>query len=63
MKSNPYIDEADFSIVSFEGVVMDTDKNYTGYPLFNAPPAIMSAFAHAGFDMVNQANIIAWTGS
>lgn len=55
-KVKPYIDDADFSLVSFEGVVMETDKNYTGYPLFNAPPAIMSAFADTGFDMVNQAN-------
>ncbi len=52
----PYIDESDFSIISYEGVVMDSDRNYTGYPLFNAPPAIMTAFAHTGFDMVNQAN-------
>lgn len=52
----PYIEAADFSIISYEGVVMDSDRNYTGYPLFNAPPAIMTAIAYAGFDMVNQAN-------
>lgn len=52
----PYIEEADFSIVSYEGVVMNSDRNYTGYPLFNAPPVIMTAFAQTGFDMVNQAN-------
>ncbi len=52
----PYIDAADFSLISYEGVVMDSDKNYSGYPVFNAPPAIMSSFYDAGFDMVNQAN-------
>lgn len=52
----PYIESADFSIISYEGVVMESDKNYTGYPLFNAPPAIMSAFSSAGFDMVNTGN-------
>lgn len=52
----PYIEEADFSIVSYEGVTMETDRNYSGYPNFNAPPAIMSAFSDIGFDMVNQAN-------
>lgn len=55
-KIKPYADAADFSIISYEGVVMDSDKNYTGYPLFNAPPAIMSAFSFAGFDMVNTGN-------
>ena len=52
----PYVQAADFSIISFEGAAMDSDKNYTGYPLFNAPPAILSAFSDVGFDMVNQAN-------
>ena len=52
----PYVEQADFSIISFEGASMETDKNYTGYPLFNAPPAIISAFAYAGFDMVNNGN-------
>jgi len=52
----PYVEKADYSIISYEGVVMDSDKNYTGYPLFNAPPAIISAFAYAGFDMVNNGN-------
>jgi hypothetical protein len=52
----PYIEEADYSIISFEGACMETDDNYTGYPLFNAPPDIISAFSHAGFDMVNNGN-------
>lgn len=52
----PYVDEADFSLINFEGSCMETDKNYTGYPLFNAPPAIISAFADVGFDMVNNGN-------
>jgi len=52
----PYIEEADYSIVSFEAACVESDKNYTGYPLFNAPPAIISAFSYAGFDMVNNAN-------
>lgn len=52
----PYVQEADFSIISYEGVALDSDKNYSGYPVFNAPPAIMSAISDAGFDMVNQAN-------
>lgn len=51
-----YVEEADFSIISFEGTCMESDKNYTGYPLFNAPPAIISAFSYAGFDMVNNGN-------
>lgn len=52
----PYAEKADFSIVSFEGVSLESDTNYTGYPLFNAPPAIISAFSYAGFDMVNTGN-------
>ncbi|NLM10725.1 MAG: CapA family protein [Clostridiaceae bacterium] len=55
-KIKPYVEEADFSIISFEGACMETDRNYTGYPLFNAPPAIISAFSYAGFDMVNNGN-------
>ncbi|AGC68377.1 CapA domain protein [Thermoclostridium stercorarium subsp. stercorarium DSM 8532] len=52
----PFVEEADLSIIDFEGACMETDTNYTGYPLFNAPPAIITAFAYAGFDMVNTAN-------
>jgi poly-gamma-glutamate synthesis protein (capsule biosynthesis protein) len=52
----PYVEKADYSIISYEGVSMESDKNYTGYPLFNAPPAIISAFSDAGFDMVNNGN-------
>jgi len=52
----PYVEKADYSIISYEGVSMDSDKNYTGYPLFNAPPDIISAFSYAGFDMVNNGN-------
>ncbi|NLM27697.1 MAG: CapA family protein [Clostridiaceae bacterium] len=52
----PYVEKADYSIISYEGVSLDSDRNYTGYPLFNAPPAIISAFAYAGFDMVNNGN-------
>jgi len=52
----PFVEKADFAVVSFEGVALETDRNYTGYPLFNAPPAIISAFSYAGFDMVNTGN-------
>ncbi len=52
----PYTENADYSVISYEGVSLETDKNYTGYPLFNAPPSIMSAFSYAGFDMVNNGN-------
>lgn len=52
----PHVEKADFAVVSFEGTALETDRNYTGYPLFNAPPAIISAFSYAGFDMVNTGN-------
>jgi len=55
-KIKPFVQEADFSIISFEGAVLDSDKSYTGYPIFNAPPAIISAISNAGFDMVNTGN-------
>ncbi len=55
-KIKPYIQEADISLISFEGVVLDSDKNYSGYPLFNSPPAIISAISNVGFDMVNNGN-------
>ncbi|NLY17690.1 MAG: CapA family protein [Clostridiaceae bacterium] len=55
-KIKPYVQEADFSIISFEGVALDSDKNYSGYPLFNSPPAIISAISNTGFDMVNMGN-------
>lgn len=52
----PYVQKADFSVINYEGVTLDSDKNYAGYPLFNAPPAIISAIADTGFDMVNNGN-------
>jgi poly-gamma-glutamate synthesis protein (capsule biosynthesis protein) len=55
-KIKPYVDEADFSLISFEGVTLDSDKSYKGFPLFNSPPAIISAIANTGFNMVNTGN-------
>lgn len=55
-KIKPFVQEADFSIISFEGAALDSDKNYSGYPIFNAPPAIISAISNSGFDMVNTGN-------
>ena len=62
-KVKPYVEKADFSVISFEGVVMDSDKNYTGYPLFNAPPAIMTALPIQALTWLIPGITIAWTES
>ena len=54
----PYIDSADYAVVNLETTLSGTDggKEYTGYPDFNAPDAMASGAASAGFDMMLTAN-------
>lgn len=49
-KIRPYIEEADYALVNFKGVLAGSP--YTGYDLnFRAPDAVVPALRVAGFDM------------
>ena len=53
----PYVSGADYAVVNLETTLSGTDgKEYTGYPKFNSPDAIVEAAANAGFDMMLTAN-------
>lgn len=52
----PYVSQADYSLISFESAATNKRNDYTGYPLFNCPPEIFDAFKATGFDMVNNSN-------
>jgi len=52
----PFIESADYSIVSYEGAATNNRNDYSGYPSFNCPPELFDAFKYAGFDLVNNAN-------
>ena len=48
---------ADYTIANLETTVgLYSDKPYSGYPLFNAPPELLDAICEAGIDFVSLAN-------
>ena len=55
---SPYVSAADYAVVNLETTLSGTDggKEYTGYPLFNAPDAMASSAKSGGFDMMLTAN-------
>lgn len=55
---NSYVASADYAVVNLETTLSGTDggKEYTGYPLFNAPDAIAAGAKSSGFDLMLTAN-------
>lgn len=52
----PFVEHADYSIVSYEGAATNNRNDYAGFPYFNCPPEMFDAFKYSGFDLVNNAN-------
>lgn len=52
----PFVESADYSIVSYEGAATNKRDDYAGFPYFNCPPELFDAFKYAGFDLVNNSN-------
>lgn len=52
----PYIDSADLAWANLETPLLGGEKEYTGYPMFNAPPELADALQWSGFDIVTTAN-------
>lgn len=52
----PFVEKADYAIVSFEGAATNKRNDYSGFPYFNCPPELFDAFRYAGFDLVNTSN-------
>ena len=53
-----YVMASDYAVANMEGTLCGADNgyNYSGYPCFNAPDAIVDAAKKAGFDMLLTAN-------
>lgn len=56
--ANEYISAADYAVANLETTLCGTDNgfNYSGYPNFNCPDAIVDGARDAGFDMLLTAN-------
>lgn len=50
----PWVSEADYAVVNLETPL--GDRNFTGFPCFNAPVDYAKALQNAGFDMMLTAN-------
>lgn len=50
----PWVSEADYAVVNLETPL--GDRNFSGYPMFNAPASYAVALKDAGFDMMLTAN-------
>lgn len=51
-----YLDSADLGICHMETPVAEADGPYTGYPLFNVPPQILTAAKAVGYDACTTAS-------
>ncbi len=47
---------ADYAVANFETTLSGADKEYSGYPSFNAPDSSLTAIKDAGFDLMLYAN-------
>ena len=47
---------ADLALCHLETPIANKNENYSGYPVFNSPPEILSAVKELGFDMCDQAS-------
>lgn len=52
----PIVENAHYSIISYEGAATNKRDDYAGFPYFNCPPEIFDAFKYTGFDLVNNSN-------
>ncbi|MEN9741220.1 MAG: hypothetical protein RIR66_176 [Actinomycetota bacterium] len=50
------IKSADLALCHFETPIANKNENYSGYPVFNSPPEILTAVKELGFDMCDQAS-------
>lgn len=51
----PLLDKADLSLGDFEGTI-NPNRPLSGYPSFNAPPAVVDSIKDAGFDVIDLAH-------
>ncbi|HEY8415303.1 MAG TPA: CapA family protein, partial [Thermaerobacter sp.] len=51
-----FIRTADLAVANLETPVAGKAAGYSGYPLFNAPDALLEALRDAGFDVLTNAN-------
>lgn len=51
-----YIESADIAIANFESVTYGNEKEFSGYPRFNAPTETLLALKEVGFDILNTGN-------
>ncbi len=49
-------DSADLALCHLETPIANKNENYSGYPVFNSPPEILTAVKKLGFDMCDQAS-------
>lgn len=47
---------ADLALCHLETPIANKNENYSGYPVFNSPPEILTAVKKLGFDMCDQAS-------
>ena len=53
----PSLMAADYTIANLETTVgLYSDQSYSGFPMFNAPPELLTALGEAGVDFVTMAN-------
>lgn len=53
----PSLSSADYTIANLETTVgLYSDQPYSGFPMFNAPPDLLTALGEAGVDFVTMAN-------
>lgn len=52
----PYIENADISLVNFETVTAGDELGFSGFPEFNSPKSSLEALKNAGFDIISTAN-------
>jgi len=51
-----YLTEPDLTVGNLETVIAGKDKEYSGYPYFNAPDDFIYALKYAGFNLLTTAN-------
>lgn len=52
----PIIEEADLALANLETTLAGESREYSGYPIFNAPDELADALKYAGFDTIITAN-------
>ena len=52
----PFIEKADLALANLETTLAGEAREYSGYPLFNAPDELADALVYAGFDTIVTAN-------